>query len=35
MYALLAEGKNDKARKAINLALDKMPIDYITYIIQR
>ena len=28
MYALIAEGKNDKAKKIINLALDKMPIDY-------
>lgn len=31
MYALLAEGKKDKARNIINLALDKMPIDYYMY----
>ena len=31
MYQLIKEGKNDKARKIINLALDKMPIDYYLY----
>ena len=31
MYALLNEGKKDKARNIINLALDKMPIDYYQY----
>jgi tetratricopeptide (TPR) repeat protein len=31
MYALLTEGKKEKARKIINLALDKMPIDYYMY----
>ncbi len=31
MYQLIKEGKNDKAKKVINLALEKMPIDYYMY----
>lgn len=31
MEELIAEGKNDKAKKVIDLAMDKMPVDYFGY----